>query len=187
MTTQHRNNMIKLIHVGKKTLCLENDTYRAMLIGETGKDSTKKMSDYELDKVLARLRKSGFKRSIKANTRPLADDTMSQKIRALWLLLVELKAVNNASEAALGAYVKRQTGVDALQWLDKNQSTKVIESLKKWIIRPLSKQVQCLHSQADNLIQEGDDVDVCLAVAYQQQTFEPMLAAYKALRQLLTD
>lgn len=56
-------------------------------------------------------------------------------IRALWLHLSEIDIVHNASEAALGAFVKRMTGVDALQWLSTKQASQVIENLKQWLTR----------------------------------------------------
>ena len=56
-------------------------------------------------------------------------------IRYLWIQLHEVGKVKNSSEDALGAYVKRMTGVAALQWLDVKQASKVIEAMKKWLER----------------------------------------------------
>jgi phage gp16-like protein len=94
------------------------------------------MSVPELEKVLHRLKRAGFKvRSKKPaakSSRPLADDPQSKKIRSLWLSLHEAGAVKNPSEAALAAYVKRITGIDALQWINNEQAALVIETLKQW-------------------------------------------------------
>lgn len=77
----------------------------------------------------------------KPQTRSLADDAQSKKIRALWLDMAETGIVKNPSEAALAAYVKRLTGVDTLQWLSTEQASTVIETLKKWQKR-MSKPTQ---------------------------------------------
>jgi phage gp16-like protein len=80
------------------------------------------------------MKRLGFKVKSKADNsnRRLADDTQSRKIRSLWLELHEDGIVLDPSEASLAAYVKRQTGVEALQWLDGKQATQVIEALKQW-------------------------------------------------------
>ncbi|WP_245934350.1 regulatory protein GemA [Bergeriella denitrificans] len=58
-----------------------------------------------------------------------------KKIRALWLELHRLGAVRNPSELALAKFVKRMTGVDYQGWLDVDNASKVIEHLKKWVLR----------------------------------------------------
>ncbi|MDR1276167.1 MAG: regulatory protein GemA [Candidatus Accumulibacter sp.] len=139
-----RVRLIRLIHVGKRELGLSDETYRALLAGCTRKDSTTRMSVPELERVFDRMKHSGFKVQVKSArhaaaqskpSRPLAQSPQARKIRALWLSLHTAGAVRNASEAALAAYVQRQTGIAALQWLDSAQAGKIIESLKSWLIR----------------------------------------------------
>lgn len=127
-----RQRLVRLIHVAKRDLGLDDETYRTLLTGCVKKNSTSAMTVPELERVMARMKQSGFK--VKRN-RPLADDGQSKKIRALWLSLHEAGAVRNSSESALASYVLRQTGVAALQWLDPAQASKVIESLKQWLAR----------------------------------------------------
>jgi len=147
--TDTRQSLVRLIHVAKRDLALDDDTYRAMLVAATGKDSSKDLSVPQLERVLAHMKKSGFTVKHKAPTknarssrhppgtlsRPLAQDAQSTKIRALWLSLHEAGTVRDPSEAALAAYVKRITGIDALQWLSTDQASRVIETLKKWQAR----------------------------------------------------
>jgi len=141
-----RQSLIRLIHVAKRDLALDDDTYCAMLIAATGKDSSAGLSVPQLERVLAHMKKSGF--TVRHKTpkdrprdsahppgglsRNIAQDAQSKKIRALWLSLHDMGAVHDCSEAALGAYVKRITRIDALQWLDGDQASHVIETLKKW-------------------------------------------------------
>jgi len=136
----YKTQLIKLIHVAKRNLALDDDTYRAMLRAQTGKESCSDMSMSQLEAVAEHLRSRGFaERPGKGAARPpqkLADDPQSKMIRHLWLTLRDMAGgVRNSSERALAAYVKRQTGVERLEWLNTHQAAKVIEALKKWVKR----------------------------------------------------
>lgn len=133
-------DLVKLIHVGRRELQWDEDTYRAALRAVVpGKDSTKGMTVVQLEVVLEHLKKKGFQPKAKPRTRKLADDAQSSKIRALWLDMHAAGIVKRAEESALAAYVKRLTGVDALQWLSTDQASTVIETLKKWQAREAKK------------------------------------------------
>ncbi|MBM3617504.1 MAG: regulatory protein GemA [Alphaproteobacteria bacterium] len=131
-----RNQLIKLIHVAKKRVCMEEDSYRAMLVRVTKKSSTKDMSELELEKVVKEFERLGFvSTSKRAGKRPRCDDEQSTKIRALWLNLYHLGALRDPSEEALVAHCKRMTKVQALQWLTSSDADKVIKSLRGWLDR----------------------------------------------------
>lgn len=139
-TTDEKIKRLKqLIQVGKNQLDMDDDSYRAMLVSVTKKNSTTVMAAWELENVKLRLVKLGFRVKHKSGNRPQAMDRQSKKIRALWLQLAAVGLVRDPSEQALAAYVKRQTGVDAMQWLSDDQPMKVIEALKKWLGRAPSK------------------------------------------------
>lgn len=103
-----------------------------------GKYSATTLSDKQLLAAVEVLKDLGFKvtpKNGKAKTpgrKILADDGQSKKIRALWLEMHGQGIVRNPSEASLAAYVKRLTGIDALQWLSTEEASTVIETLKKW-------------------------------------------------------
>ncbi|MCL2346465.1 MAG: regulatory protein GemA [Desulfobulbus sp.] len=127
---------IKAVHAACRRLSIDDDTRRALQQRLTGKASLADMHSGELSTVLDHLnRQGGYRPRDPQSTRPLADDAPSKKIRALWLELHAAGAVRNPAEAALGAYVKRQTGVDALQWLSSREASAVIEALKRWLKR----------------------------------------------------
>jgi len=137
----HRARLVRLIHVAKRDLALDEDTYRSMLLSTTGKDTSSHLNVTELERVLAHLKRHGFKvrhatgkprAARKPPSRALADSAQSSKIRALWLELHAQGAVRDPSEKALAAYVKRITRIDALQWLDVKQASQLIETLKQW-------------------------------------------------------
>jgi phage gp16-like protein len=142
--------LIKLIHVARRELRMDDDTFRLMLAGMTGLDgatSSAHLSVPNLNRVLEQLKQRGFKvRPKKSQQRAKADDGQSRKIRSLWLTLHGLGAVRDPSEEALAKFVLNMTGVNALQWLKGSQASRVIENLKQW---------QQRIEQAPAAVQEG--------------------------------
>ena len=142
-----RTRLIRLIHVGRRELSMDEDSYRAMLVNIPaleGATSSKDLSIPKLQLVLEMLKRKGFRvvpKAKKGTQKPLkthkrlADDSQSRFIRHLWLRLHELGAVRDSSETALARFVCRTVKIEALQWLDNKQASHVIESLKKWVKR----------------------------------------------------
>lgn len=58
-----------------------------------------------------------------------------KKMWSLWQQLADAGLVENRKMPGLVAWVKRQTGVDALEWLVASQEFAVIEALKRWLER----------------------------------------------------
>ena len=136
MEQDKRKRLIKLIHVAKRELQMDDDTYRSILMEIGNTNSSSKMSISKLSAVLDHFKQAGFKVVPKAKVNlPLASDPQSKKIRALWLELHKIGVVQDSSEHALSRFVKRTTGVDSLKWLNTDQAGKVIENLKKWLAR----------------------------------------------------
>ena len=136
-----RADQIKLIHVGFKQLekagQMTQDGYQAMLQSIANVSSSADMTNDQRAQVLAHLRRTGFTPTKPASAgqkpdRKQADSPQASKLRALWLEMHDYGFVRNPAEAALAAYCKRQTRVEALQWLDNEQLEKCIEALKKW-------------------------------------------------------
>lgn len=197
-----RQRLIRLIHVGKRELGLDDEIYRALLMGSVQKDSTSAMSVPELERVLERMKRSGFKVRVKSARppaqsrpgRPLAQYPEARKVRALWLFLHQLGAVKNPSEEALAAYVKRIAKVDALQWTNGNQTEALIETLKKWAMRYLPGQVREMAQTLSEAIKTGSvtlsDEELTglrstVGLAQTRQTFDPMQTAWDALKTAL--
>lgn len=135
----NRLRLIKLIHVARRELRMDDDTYRLMLSGMpvlNGVTSTADLSVPNLVQVLEQLKAKGFKVHPKATSRKQpASDPRSRKIRSLWLSLRERGALRDPSEEALIKFVVGITGVAALQWLTAAQASQVIEQLKQWLQR----------------------------------------------------
>ncbi len=138
----NRARIIQLIHIAKSQLGIDNDTYRQMLLSITSVASTSTMNPGQLNKVLAAMKAKGFKVQpvSKAHTkRPLADYPQARKLRALWIEMYAQGIVRDSSEEALRQWVKRETKVDGLQWLESDKASMAIERLKSWQERELKK------------------------------------------------
>lgn len=137
--SSNRLRYIKLIHVARRELGMDDDIYRLMLAGMPGLDGATSSADLSVPnllRVLEQLKLRGFKvRPNLKKTRSLANDEQSRKIRSLWLALYDLGAVRDPSEEALARFVLSMTRVSALQWLNTAQASQVIENLKQWMWR----------------------------------------------------
>lgn len=129
------SGLLAKLHVAKKQLGLQDSEYRAVLNGATGKSSAAGMSEGELARSLAAFEKLGFK---PASTRQKINRPPHVRhIYALWGELQGLGAVVKGSKGAgaLRAFVKRQSGVNAPEFLTVPAGNSVTEALKSWIKR----------------------------------------------------
>ncbi|MCA1971810.1 MAG: regulatory protein GemA [Caenispirillum sp.] len=129
--------MLAKVAIGRKALGWHEDTYRDTLEARYGVRSGSQLTERQLVDLLEHMKASGFKPAPpkRAGTRRPAEDPEGRKIRALWLSLWNLGVVQDPSEDALASFVRRQTKVEALQWLTPAQTWQVIEALKKWAER----------------------------------------------------
>lgn len=133
---QRKAHLKKLIHIGKSQIGWDDDIYRDVLVAVTrdpARNSSTQLTLQELDQVLMRMKVAGFEvRKSSVSSRRQALYPQASKIRALWLELHQLGYVDDASEKALAAWVKRMTNVDDLHWISGKQASLCIENLKKW-------------------------------------------------------
>jgi len=127
---------IAAIHVAKRDLGLDDDTYRAKLMNIVGKTSTKDMTEAERQKVLTVMRNDGFR---PADAKPAGGKLTgpyAKKLQALWIAAWNLGVVSDRRDAALVAFVKRQTGLDAVRFLHHADDARAaIDGLKGWLKR----------------------------------------------------
>jgi phage gp16-like protein len=160
--------LLAKIHMGKAALGMAEDDYRALLGRIAGAASAADLRVPQLAAVVEELKRLGWadkpKAPKRAGNRPQAGDPQSAKIRALWLALYHLGEIANPEEVSLAAFAKRQTGVDALQFLTVYQARKVTEVLKSWCARigyqvpsdkPLLAKVLLVRAQWARLITAG--------------------------------
>lgn len=134
----YRRQLLGKVHIAKKDLGLDDDTYRDVLRREFGKDSAARLSNAQLVDLVEHFKTLGFKP--KAKVRAGAECPQARKVRALWIAGWHLGVVRDRGERALQAFVRRQSGIDAVRWLrDPAAGAKVIEGLKAWLARPVDK------------------------------------------------
>lgn len=125
-----REQLIRLIHVGKNKVGLSEADYRAVLHGSSGKRSCADMTVKELEAVLKAIKSLGFrvKKRLPASAAEAGRATLEQitYIKGLWELCARVK-----TESALNAFVKRITGVPFLRWLDVYSAQKVILAVRE--------------------------------------------------------
>ena len=142
-----RNGDLAAIHIAQKALGLSKEDAQALKLGITGKASAADMTVPQRRMVLAHLSTlqaiaagkpkpvyTGQRRSLERSENDPQDDRWA-KARALWTQLAQAGQVNADTDAALTAYVKRQTRVEAWRFLNAYQINTVIESLKRWCDR----------------------------------------------------
>ncbi len=142
MSKSPRQRITAQIHIARKDLGLDDDTYRALLTGATGKSSCADMDLQQLYKALARMKAAGWKpRSRQAQRRKVSPasrhkdygkKTEADKIRALWISMHKAGYLTDGSEQALGRWCHRMTGKYSPDWLNGYEAAKVIEALKQW-------------------------------------------------------
>lgn len=134
-----RKRDLAAIHIAKAGLGWDDDFYRDILWTVCRVRSSAELDFTGRKRLLEHLRQCGWKGARSASRRPQATDPQSKMIRGLWLELHDMGYVDDASEAALAAWVKRETGVQALQWLKPAQRGQTIEKLKRWRDRDAAK------------------------------------------------
>lgn len=138
---------IGAIHALKARIGLDDAAYREALSG-FGVGSSKDLSRGAAAELIDRFKagstpvQSGVDNNMQAGDRRLArgalrlDRPYAGVCRALWLSAWNLGLVRDRTDKAMSAFVKRQTGLDSLNWvLEPLDGSKAIEGLKAWIAR----------------------------------------------------
>lgn len=123
------------LHIAKKQLGLDDDTWRDLCLRVAEKPSSKDMSDGERGRVLDELKRLGFKPASKGSRKGL-EGKYAPKLQALWIAGYNLGLIRNKDDAALIAFVKGRTGIDSVKWLRVHRDAETaIEALKAWLTR----------------------------------------------------
>ena len=126
---------IKAIHAGLRQLGIAEDDARDLYERQTGTRSLRAMTPRQHEAVLGELRRLGFKPTSRGGRKRL-EGKYAGKLQALWIAGWNLGLVRNRDDAALEAFVKRQTGVDAVRFChDAADARAAIEALKAWLAR----------------------------------------------------
>ena len=140
-----RQSHLAAIHMAQKALGLSADDAQALKLAVTGMASSADMGAAQRAQYLAHLsglqERAGLiaprpgKRPVVQRSAQDDQDERWGKARALWHALAVAGVVHTDTDAALQAYVKRQTKLEHWRFLNGYQVNAVIEALKKWCLR----------------------------------------------------
>lgn len=114
------------IHIAKKELKLDDDTYRGVLWDRYGKASAAELSGRQVADLIEHFRQKGWRPSTYRQ---------SGLIHVLWRKLAEAGGIDRPDEKSLSSFVEHATGKDDLRKLTVYEASRVIEMLKKWLER----------------------------------------------------
>lgn len=132
------------IHIAKKQLGWDDDTYRDLLWTVCRVKSSGDLDFTGRKRFLDHLRQCGFVNAATKRTTARSaprkavsgDLTATQRLMfSLWQQLADAGLVHERRMSALVAFAQRQTGVERLEWLKPKQQDLVVESLKRWLKR----------------------------------------------------
>ena len=128
--------LLAKVHIGKKDLGLDDDTYRALLERVTRCSSAKALSEHELERVVAELRRLGWTGETTKRGRAPSAKPHIRKVWAVWRALAAAGGLRSEEpRAALRAFCERMVGVTDPEWLDPEQARLVTEAIKHWTER----------------------------------------------------
>ncbi len=117
-------------------LNLDEENLYAVVSRETGKDSMTKLTQPELNQVARVLQgmkdRAGGRKPAKRTDEGGNPATTAQR-RKIYALCGELGWNDNPNR--IQGFVKRMSGIDRIEWLNKKQCAVVIEALKKMAAR----------------------------------------------------
>lgn len=123
------------IHIGLKQLGIVEDDARDLYERLTGERSLRAMRPDQHKALIDELVRLGFKPASKGSGWRL-EGKYAPKLQALWIAGYNLGLIRNRDNAALLAFVKRQTGIDHTRFLHySDDAAKAIEALKAWLAR----------------------------------------------------
>ena len=134
-----RAPLLAKVHIAKKELGLDDDTYRDLLDQRYGRRSAARLSDGQLIDLVGHFKAQGFRPKTSNKTAKQYPGNQSgqiAKVRALWRAGYDLGLVRDPGDRALNAFVARTAQVAAANWLqDARAANKVVEGLKSWLAR----------------------------------------------------
>lgn len=127
-------NLIAQIHIAKKDLGLDDETYRAVLAREAGVESSKDLDREGFAAVMDYFNRCGYRSPYMKETygrrRGMASPSQVKLIRALWR-----EWSGSDDEAALNRWIERFYHVTTLRFLKPDKAGQAITGLKHMIAR----------------------------------------------------
>ncbi|MDP8162837.1 regulatory protein GemA [Pasteurella skyensis] len=129
--TMRKDKLIKLVHIAKSQLKMDDDVYRCLLKQHFNRSSSKELKVNELQDLVKVLQLKGAK--IKLPFQPSKLSPMCRKVWAMWKAMANDGIIEKSTSTALNTYIRRLL-LCSVRWqaLTNDEANTIIESLKKW-------------------------------------------------------
>ncbi len=127
MNTNFRRAKVAKIHIAQNELGMADEVYRALLMRMTNKNSCSKMTDKELELVLAEMVRLGF---VVKKSDPTAPPAPRADIAPMVGKVEALLASRQLPWQYAHAMAERMFNVKRVQWLEPRQIHKLIAALQ---------------------------------------------------------
>lgn len=118
-------------------LSLTDDELHAVVYGQTGKESMKQLTQGEINqlaRVLQNMKDSGQQKELKSKRTDEGGDPRTAALRRkIYALCGELGW--NDDNRRINGFIKKQYGIERIEWLTKAQCSSTVEALKKMLAR----------------------------------------------------
>ena len=130
--------LLAKIHIAKKDLCLDDETYRDALEGQTGKRSSAKMSNDEIGKCLRHFESLGWQPRTKPkryedSPRDLYDASgpIKRKVEAMWAAYHHNHCKCGDTKVHGRRWLFSKFKISDISFLNKRTAYDAVEALKK--------------------------------------------------------
>ncbi len=134
-------SQIAILHVAKKQLAIDDDTYRTILVKLTGEVTSKEIDRAGFETVMGYFEYLGFRPMDSqapryGNRAGFASFAQLELIRQLWR---EIHRESEVNEEALVGWLLKYQKVSAMRFITSAMAPKIITALKGWKARERSK------------------------------------------------
>ena len=131
MNAAHRTKQLQRIHIAKKQLGLDDDTYRSLLMRVGGKPSSAKMTTAERNAVIAEFVRLGFKEADRKERRKRFPGRPTDCDKSPMLLKVEALVTDSKRPWSYAhAMSKQMFKVARVEWLRPDQLHSLVSALQ---------------------------------------------------------
>ena len=130
---QMRNKELAKIHIAKKDLCLDRDTYEDILWTICRVKSSADLDSVGRFKLIKHFESLGW-----GSTRKKKRKIEDPKEAKIWSLLYQIKdtgAIKSVSKITVRKQVEKYTACSDIRFCTEGQKSHVIECLKQWLAR----------------------------------------------------
>ena len=134
-----RKNFMARIHIAKKELALDDDSYRSIISSVSpGKTSAKELTMKELAALIEAFKTKGWKPKRPARKKGIDTAATDFRAKRIWLIkkiwgnLENAGVLNDPTQAGLEKYCTKYMLGDKLEWASSDELNSIVSALKGW-------------------------------------------------------